>query len=248
MTSHFDPEIPEDMAERLTQEPAAFDVAIMHFCRGEIHRLTVWRQRLDVTSNWCILLMVALTTFTLGSQDVPHYTLLLGLALIAISVLIEGRRYCHLHHCGWRLYLIESCYYASLLDPSGTPPVADWRQRLADDLRRPRLPLSWFAATRVRLRRNYLMVLYFVTAAWVTKLFIHPESPETFQEFYDGLAVGELIPSWFVAASAFVFVAGATLLAASCPAAEKLEKWGGAFADATDQHQTETGGEAQPQV
>jgi uncharacterized membrane protein len=239
MTSHSDPEIPENMAERLTQGPADFDAAIVHLCRGEIHRLTVWRQRLDVTSNWSTLLIVALITFTLGSHDVPHFTLLLGLSLIAISILIEGRRYCHLHHCGWRLYLIESGYYASLLDPSGTPPVADWRHRLADDLRRPRLLISWFTATRVRLRRNYLMILYFVTAAWITKLFIHPQRPGSMGDFYARLAVGELIPPWFVAATAFVFVAGATMLAATCPPAERLEKWGGAFADPPDQHEAE---------
>ena len=88
MMNHSEPEVSKDMAERLTQDSAAFDAAIVHFCRGEIQRLTVWRQRLDVTSNWSILLMVALITFTLGSPDVPHFTLLLGLALIAISVLI----------------------------------------------------------------------------------------------------------------------------------------------------------------
>lgn len=241
MIPHSDPDIPEDLAERLTQESAAFDAAIVHFCRGEIQRLTVWRQRLDVTSNWSILLMVGLITFTLGSPDVPHFTLLLGLALIAISVLIEGRRYCHLQHCGWRLYLVESGYYASLLDPSGIPPVADWRKKLADDLRRPRFLLSWFEATRIRLRRNYLMVLYLVTAAWITKLFIHPKRPGSIVDFYERLAVGELMPPWFVAITAFVFVAGATVLAATCPPAEKLEKWGGAFADRPDQHETERG-------
>ncbi len=240
MTSHTEPEMRENVDEQPGQENANFDAAIVHFCRGEIHRLTVWRQRLDVTSNWAILLMVALITFTLGSSDVPHFTLLLGLALIGISVLIEGRRYCHLHHCGWRLYLIESGYYANLLDPSGTPPVADWRKRLADDLRHPRLMLSWFGATRIRLRRNYLMVLYFVTAAWITKLFIHPKRPASMGDFYDRLAVGELIPPWFVAVTAFVSVAGATMLAATCQPAENLEKWGGAFADPPDQQESET--------
>lgn len=240
MMSHIEPEAEKDIAEQLGPDSASFDAAVVHFCRGEIQRLTVWRQRLDVTSNWAILLIVALTTFTLGSAEVPHFTLLLGLALIGISVLIEGRRYCHLHHCGWRLYLVESGYYASLLDPSGTPPVPDWRKRLADDLRRPRFLLNWFEATRIRLRRNYLMVLYFVTAAWFTELFIHPKRPESIGDFYDRLAVGEMLPPWFVAITAFAFVAGATVLAATCPPAEKLEKWGGAFSDRLDQDKTGT--------
>jgi uncharacterized membrane protein len=200
-----------------------------------MHRMTVWRQRLDVTGNWAILLMVALTTFTLGTPDVPHFTLLLGLALIAISVLIEGRRYRHLHHSGWRLYLIETGYFADLLDPAERPPVVAWREKLAEDLRRPRLRLTWFEATRVRLRRNYMMILFFVTGAWIVKLFIHPTRPASIVEFFDRLAIGDLIPAWLVAVAAFLFVGGATALAALCPPAEKIEKWGSAFVDPPDE-------------
>jgi uncharacterized membrane protein len=197
-----------------------------------MQRLTVWRQRLDITSNWAILLTVAMTTFTLGAADVPHFSLLLGLALIGISVLIEGRRYCHLHHSGMRLYLMELGYFADLLNPSGEFPKIDWRAKLAQDLRHPRLRLSWFAGARIRLRRNYLMILYFVTAAWITKLFIHPDGkPDSIGEFYNRLAVGELIPSWFVAVTAFMFVVGATWLVLTCPPAESVEKWGRAVLD-----------------
>jgi uncharacterized membrane protein len=232
MTNNTEAELPARADKRSSADH--FHVAIAHLDRGEMHRMTVWRQRLDVTSNWAILLTVALTTFTLGEAKVPHYTLLLGLALIGISVLIEGRRYCHLHHSGWRVYLMEVGYFADLLHPSDTPPAIDWRRLLADDLRRPRLLLSWFAGMRIRLRRNYLMILLFVTAAWMTKLFIHPARPASVREFYDRLAVGELIPPWFVAATGFAFVAGATALALTCPPAEKVEKWGGAFVDRPD--------------
>jgi len=230
MASHIQPRTSPDTDEQLKEESAGFHGAMVHLYRGEMQRMTVWRQRLDVTSNWAILLMVALTTFTLGARDVPHFTLLLGLALIGISVLIEGRRYRHLHHSAWRLYLIELGYFAGVLHPSGAPPI-DWRRILAHDLRRPRMLLSWFTATRVRLRRNHLMVLSFVTAAWVTKLFIHPGRPTSLDEFFGRLAVGELIPPWAVAVTAFLFVGGATVLAATCPAAERIEKWGGAFID-----------------
>lgn len=230
MTSHLDPLTSIDTCQQLRQEDASFHTAIAHLYRGEMQRMTVWRQRLDVTSNWAILLTVALTTFTLGTDEVPHYTLLLGLALVGISVLIEGRRYRHLHHSGMRLYLIESGYFTDLLVPPSDSPTGQWREKLADDLRWPRLRLSWLTGARVRLRRNYLMILYFVTAAWITKLFIHPEFPRSVTEFVDRLAVGELMPPWFVAATALIFVAGATFLALTCPRAEGIEKWGHASA------------------
>ena len=193
--------------------------------------MTVWRQRLDVTSNWAILLTVALTTFTLGAAEVPHFTLLLGLALIAISVLIEGRRYRHLHQSARRLYLIELGYFSNLLQPGDQPSLASWRRILAEDLRHPRLWLSWFVATRVRLRRNYLLILYFVTAAWIAKLFIHPGRPASAHEFFDRLAVGDFLPPWLVAIFALVFVFGSTGLALTCPPAEEIEQWERSFVE-----------------
>jgi uncharacterized membrane protein len=197
---------------------------MVHLYRGEMNRMTVWRQRLDVTSNWAILLTVGLTTFTLGSPAVPHYTLLLGLALIGISILIEARRYRHLHHSKWRLHLIEVGYFGLFLNPSKEAGF-DWRGILDRDLRHPELLISWLTAVRARLRRNYLLLLYFVTGVWITKLFIHPHSPVSAEEFLNRLSVGDFIPTWFVAVTAPVFVIGATVLAFTCPSSEKLEDW-----------------------
>ncbi len=198
---------------------------LSHLYRGEMNRMTVWRQRLDITSNWAILLTFGLTTFTLGSREVPHYSLLLGLALIGISLLIEARRYRHLYHSKYRLYLMEVGYFAEILDPSTESPTPAWRQLLAQDLRSARFAVSWLSAVRLRLRRNYLLLFFFITAVWLVKLFIHPESPESVSQFFARFAVGELVPSWFVGVTAIGFVAVATLFAATSPAAEELERW-----------------------
>jgi len=211
-----------------TQPPSpgdpAFHTSMAHLYRGEMNRLTVWRKRLDVTSNWAILLTMGLTTFTLGDANVPHYVLLLGLALIGISVAIEGRRYRHLYQSKWRVWLLEDGYFAPILDPGYTPPEG-WRQRLAADLANPSFLIPWWCAVRVRLRRNYLSLLYLITAVWLVKLFIHPAAPRTPLDLYRRLAVGDLIPSWFTALTAILFVGGATFLALSCPPAEELERW-----------------------
>lgn len=215
------------LAERrkATCDPISFHTAMVHLYRGEMNRMTVWRERLDITSNWAILLTVGLTTFTLGSPEVPHYILLLGLALIAISILIESRRYRHLHHSKWRLHLMEIGYFAEFLDSLNESTSNRWYEVLAKDLRQPRLLISWFMAVRARLRRNYLLLLYFVTGVWITKLFIHPGSPHSTQEFVARLAVGDFIPPWFVAITAPLFISAATALACTCPSLEKLENW-----------------------
>lgn len=203
--------------ESSTIHPAGYHTALVHLYRGEMSRMTVWRQRLDVTSNWSILLSVGLTTFALGSLSVPHYTLLLGLALLTISIIIEARRYRHLYHSKWRIFLMEVGFFSQLLDPSSSRKMTQWQTLLVEDLRKPKFALSFLTALRVRLRRNYLLLLYFITGAWITKLYIHPESPDTSRVFFSRLAVGDFIPAWLVAISALVFLIGATILAITCP-------------------------------
>ena len=201
-------------------------MAVAHLYRAEMHRMSVWRQRLDVTSNWAIILATALTTFTLGAPEIPHYTLLLGLALVFISILLEGRRYRHLHHSKWRLYLLESGFFANMLSPpKSSDPSPDWSRLLAADLRHCHFSISWLTGMRLRLRRNYLLVIGFISAVWVTKLFIHPTRVTSLAEFYARLHVGDFIPSWFVAASALIFLVAAAVLGLTCPSAEELEDW-----------------------
>jgi uncharacterized membrane protein len=203
-----------------TRADASFHTTMAHLYRAEVHRMTVWRTRLDTTSNWAILLTTGLTTFTLGSQGVPHYTLLLGLALNFICMLLEGRRYQHLHHSEWRLRRLERGYFAPWLVPGEAEP--GWTEELAADLREPRATIGLFAAVRRRLRRNYVLLFYFLTAVWLTKLFIHGLDAG---KFYQRLAVGDLIPSWLVAGSATVFVLTVTVLAFLTEGYEPIERF-----------------------
>jgi uncharacterized membrane protein len=218
--------VPEPAPEMEGARTSAFHTAMAHFYRAEMHRMTVWRQRLDVTTNWAFLLTMALTTFTLGSTQVPHFILLLGLAAIAISILIEARRYRHLHHSQWRLNVMEKGYFRMMLVEAAPPCNKAWRGMLARDLEDRAFLVSLFTAARVRLRRNYLLLVYFITAVWVTKLFVHPVSPHSTAEWYKRFAVGDLIPAWIVVTTASFFILAATMLAFSCPSAEELEHRG----------------------
>jgi uncharacterized membrane protein len=197
---------------------------MVHLYRGEMHRMVTWRTRLDTTSHWAILLTAGMTTFTLGSGDLPHYVLLLGLAINVIFMLMEARRFQHLHHSKWRIKMLEQNYFAGQLCPARGPADAEWRERLCADLESPRLSTGLFLAARQRLRRNYLMLIYFVTAVWLTKLFIHPHSPKSVSEIFGRLAMGDLFPSWFVAGTAATFIAGCTVLALMTPSEETLDQ------------------------
>lgn len=204
---------------------ASFHQAMSHFYRAEMHRMTVWRTRLDTTSHWAILLTTGMITFTLGTEAIPHYILLLGLALIGICLLIEARRYRHLHHSKWRLQLMERNYFGEALCPGTAAEHYDWRRLLAMDLRQPHYTIPWSLSVRLRLRRNYLMLVYFITGVWLTKIFIHPEGVHGALEFYRRMNVGDLFPSWFVLVTASLFVVSSTLMVLVTPSEESLENW-----------------------
>jgi len=204
-------------------EPEGFHQAMVHLYRGEMQRTTVWRSRLDTTSNWAILLSTGMTTFALGSPNIPHFILLLGLALIGICIFIEARRLRHLLHSKWRLHMLEAHYFGGWLRAPSSDGKASWREELAKDLERPCLTTGTFMALRMRLRSNYLLLVYFVSSVWLAKLFVHPLSAADVYEFYARMAVGELLPSWFVAATAGVFVLAATILVIRTPSAETVD-------------------------
>lgn len=209
--------------DRPPEDAAGFSAAMVHLYRGEMQRMTVWRSRLDTTSNWAILLTTGMTTFALGSPAIPHYVLLLGLALIGICILIESRRYLHLLHSKWRLFVLEANYFGGLLLPGEAAKDPDWRRRLAADLAEPRMPCTLLYAVRLRLRRNYILLVYFITGVWMAKLFIHPQSPASLSDFHARLAVGGLIPSWLVGLTAAAFVLLCTWLAVTTPSEEALD-------------------------
>ncbi len=204
-------------------EPEGYHTALAHLYRGEMQRMTVWRSRLDTTSNWAILLTTGMTTFTLGSTAIPHYILLLCLALIAICLIIEARRYRHILHSKWRVHMLEANYFFGQLCPGGAVADPAWRLRLAEDLRRPAPPVDLLMAMRLRLRRNYLLLVYFISAVWLTKVFLHPVGAKDVLEFHRRLAVGEMIASPFVAITATLFVLTATVLAAVTPSEESMD-------------------------
>jgi uncharacterized membrane protein len=140
----MDPTLPPATPPR---EDGSFHTAMAHFYRGEIHRMTTWRVRLDTTSHWAILITSGMIGFTLGSEKLPHFILLFVLAIDTIFMLIEARRYQHLHHSRSRIQLLEQFYFAPLLATKEAPDVhpslqseaagVSWRDQLATDLIKP---------------------------------------------------------------------------------------------------------------
>ena len=67
--------------------------AIAHLYRGEIYRSTIWRTRLDTTTNWSVVsLSVALSISFANTGASPLPLIFVGL-LVSFFLVIEARRY-----------------------------------------------------------------------------------------------------------------------------------------------------------
>src|SRR5438477_12999940 len=67
--------------------------ALSHLYRGEVYRSTVWRTRLDATTNWAVVTTGLALSLTYSSETASPLPLVLVGLLVAVFLLIEGRRY-----------------------------------------------------------------------------------------------------------------------------------------------------------
>ena len=79
---------------------------------------------------------------------------------------------------------MEQGYFLSLLKPSGACGETGWRGLMAEDVETRSLRMGLFTALRLRLRRNYLLLVYFIAELWITRIFPHPTSPKDGMDFY----------------------------------------------------------------
>ena len=167
--------------------------ALVHFYRGEVYRATQWRLRLDTTTNWSILSVMALVTFSLGEPAHSHAAILVGMALVHTFLHIEARRFRFFLVWQHRVRLLERNFYGPIVSRDLMSPIAGWGQQISEDLLRPRFHISKLQAVRARLLRNYWPLFIVLLATWLLKLALHPGVPEL--PLLDRMALGTL-PFW----------------------------------------------------
>ncbi|WP_251343800.1 DUF2270 domain-containing protein [Haloplanus halophilus] len=180
--SAVDPTDPEyrDVGEGLLDEEMGPSSAMAHLYRGEVHRMKLWRERLDRTTNWAVIIMAAILTWAFSSPDNPHYIILIGVVTLAVFLLIEARRYRGYEIWRTRVRILQENVWAPGLDPSGGVEDPDWRATLSRDYRTPTLKISAEEAVAHRLRRVYLPLFGVLLAAWIVR--ITAFSPEPWVE------------------------------------------------------------------
>lgn len=189
--------------ERLPLDGAELG-AIAHLYRGEVYRSTIWRTRLDQTTNWAVATLGIALSVTFASKDASPLPLVLVGMLIAIFLFFEARRYRYFNVWRARARWMETNLYAPML--RGEPPPRDgaWRMTLAGDYCAPRHHISLARAVGRRLRRTYAWILTVQAAAYFGKIAIHPTPLASLDDLWARAAIGP-VPGELMIAVAVVF-------------------------------------------
>jgi uncharacterized membrane protein len=173
--------------------------AMSHFYRGEMSRIMVWRQRLDVTTNWAITSSTAIITIAFANRDVPHIIFFFNLAIVWSLLWIEARRYRFYDAFRARIRMLEAHFLVPMVMENRDMLQGEWKKLVCEDLILPCFKISKLEAVGRRLKRNYVFIFILILVAWITKIFLHaPMAMDGVPAFYRALRVGH-IPSWLVA-------------------------------------------------
>ena len=160
-TASVGPPLPFNSSEKVN--------AVIHYYRGEMGRMTSWRDRIDRTSNWAITVVAALLSISLSTPSSHHGVIVFGMLIVSLLLLIEARRYRFFDVYRSRVRQLERYYFAQVLSPKAELN-ADWAGPIAQSLRKPSFFISYREAVFRRIRRNYSWMYLILLLAWGLKI------------------------------------------------------------------------------
>ena len=166
--------------------------ALAHLYRAEVYRSTVWRQRLDQTTNWAVISTgIGLSVAFANAQASPFPIVLVG-ALCIVFLTLESRRYRFFYVWRFRARVLEIAFYVPMLRGEGARIPLDRGTALSDDYEKPQYRISNTRAIGRRLRRNYGWLFAILGAAYFAKIAIHPTDVETWSQFVRRAHIGPI--------------------------------------------------------
>ncbi len=202
-----DPTEPALPTARKSEFSAAEIGALAHLYRGEVYRSTVWRTRLDSSTNWAVVTTGIALSATYSSAEASPLPLVLVGLLVSVFLLFEARRYRYFNVWRARARLLETDFYAPMISGDGVRSDSGWTELLAKDYRNPRYHISLARAIGRRLRRTYAWIFVIQAIAYYGKLAIHPTALAGLADLWDRAAIGP-IPGGLVVVAGVFFHAG----------------------------------------
>lgn len=192
-----------DQGDRKSLDTAEIG-ALAHLYRGEVYRSTIWRTRLDTTTNWAVVTLGIALSIAFSSAS-PLPLVLVGI-LIIFFLMQEARRYRYFNVWRARCRWMETHFFAPMLHDGDLHLEEGWQQRLAEDYMRPRYHVPLWVAVGRRIRRNYFWILAIQTLAYIGKLLVHPEPLARLAQLPERAAIGP-VPGWLVLGLGVVYCA-----------------------------------------
>ncbi|MDY6788373.1 MAG: DUF2270 domain-containing protein [Candidatus Nanohaloarchaea archaeon] len=186
-SEHADPEFSNDGKESL----------LTHMYRGEVQRSNTWRERIDSTTTWAIIVTAGILTWVFSSPQNPHIVTILGGVIVTFFSIIEARRYRYFDIWRTRVRVLEENVIAPSINPEEDGKSSKWRKALAEDLEKPSFKMTNWEAWRRRMKRNYIWIISFLFLSWIIKVLMHPEVSRTFSHFVKSASTLG-IPGWLV--------------------------------------------------
>jgi uncharacterized membrane protein len=182
--------------ERPADPPRKFTAAelgaLAHLYRGEVYRSTIWRTRLDNTTNWSVVTLGLALSITFSTPAASPLPLVLVGFLVLFFLMLESRRYRYFNVWRARARWMERHLFAPMLDDGDLHMEDGWQRTLAHDYREPRYHISLPRAVGRRLRNNYIWILLIQTIAYFGKIIIHPTPVASLDQLWQRAAVGPI--------------------------------------------------------
>lgn len=147
---------------------------LFHYYRAEVYRETNWRSRMDVTTNWVIVVTGVMLSFAFGETQAPHTIILLNYLVAQFFLYIEARRYRYYAMLRSRTRLMEEHILAPIFTGAEEKIPDDWRKKLAVSLTHPKVSMSKIESLAWRLRRQYMVLLLVIFIAWMARIYMFP--------------------------------------------------------------------------
>lgn len=177
-----------------------------HFYRGEVGRIMLWRQRLDLTTNWAIAASTGIITYALSHVEATHLVFLFANIICLFLLIIESRRYRYYDAFRARVRMLEAHFLRPAVLQQATSDEINWRGQLAEDLALPSFKISRREALYRRFGRNYVWLFMIIGGAWFVKVWAHCPGAQTIAGFLPAVQNGQPLPHWLYWSMAALFL------------------------------------------
>lgn len=178
----------------------------------EINRLIGLRTAMDKTRNYSVLILAGMAYFAFGlPQTSSHLVLILGSLIIFLFQFFETRTSQFAATTEQRIREIEKNFLAPSID-STIKPEEGWEKRITTGLSESKPAKGFVDAFAERVFKNYFVIFITLDICWFSKLYLFPETAESWADFVHKLDFGAL-PGWFFLAFAGAFWITYTTLA-----------------------------------